>query len=76
MRGKALPRGSCPACGRHLVLARDGAIPPHKVRMDGWWGGACPGGDATAREDEKGRLIFSPPLRPTENAGKPAGVGE
>jgi len=41
MRGKALPRGNCPDCGRHLVLTRDGAIPPHKVRQDGWWGPVC-----------------------------------
>lgn len=33
-------------------------------------------GEATTRKDEKGRLIFSPPPRPTTSAGKTAGVGE
>ena len=33
-------------------------------------------GEATTREDEKGRLIFSPAPRPTTNAGKAAGVAE
>ena len=33
-------------------------------------------GEATTRKDEKGRMIFSPPSRPTTNAAKTSGVAE